>query len=598
MFGLICGKGKVLADRKITELANITGANLADADEFVVVDASADETKAITFAELKSGLDTATGFVRITGDTMTGNLDIQGTLTSDDVTVQQSAFTKALIGSTGANGAMLVLDGDSNGDGSGGDYSYIYHNTSGQLEFLQDSPSGTNEMLFNTAGNNLRMKIGSGGDISFYEDTGTTAKFFWDASAENITINHEASSLNGLAIKNDTSTGITTGAGLTLHAHDGTSVNQIGGIFVSNSTWNYGTYSPKQLSITGSNSGGVRVATVVAPITFHTGNSNAGLSTERMRIDSSGNLLVGHTTVDSFTNVGHQLDADGYAIHTRTSAPALYVGRKTTDGSIMEFNKDGTTVGSIGVTAGGVDTYIGKGTTGLRFYDGSNTDGGTGIIVPWNTSTNAARDAQMNLGSSSERYRNLYLSGVAYASYVGSSSDTDTSIAFDTSNTIRLSTGGLERLRILSSGGITFNGDTAAANALDDYEEGTFTTTLIPASGSITLSTTDDLVSYTKIGNQVFVTGRIIISSVSSPSGSEFYITNLPFTIKTPSEQETGGAGSTTYYDSSLGAYLSTQVANIDGSTAGQATRWRFFKDCSTMAANDQISFTFCYITT
>ena len=30
-----------------------------------------------------------------------------------------------------------------------------------------------------------------------------------------------------------------------------------------------------------------------------------------------------------------------------------------------------------------------------------------------------------------------------------------------------------EVARILSSGGITFNGDTAAANALDDYEEGT-----------------------------------------------------------------------------------------------------------------------------
>ena len=31
-----------------------------------------------------------------------------------------------------------------------------------------------------------------------------------------------------------------------------------------------------------------------------------------------------------------------------------------------------------------------------------------------------------------------------------------------------------EKLRILDSGGITFNGDTAAANALDDYEEGTY----------------------------------------------------------------------------------------------------------------------------
>jgi len=65
-----------LADKKITQLTNITGANLADADEFVVVDITADETKAITFSEFRNALDTATGFVRITGDTMTGDLTV------------------------------------------------------------------------------------------------------------------------------------------------------------------------------------------------------------------------------------------------------------------------------------------------------------------------------------------------------------------------------------------------------------------------------------------------------------------------------------------------------------------------------------------
>ena len=40
-----------MADQKISELTNITGANLADADEFVVVDVSADQTKAVTRAE-------------------------------------------------------------------------------------------------------------------------------------------------------------------------------------------------------------------------------------------------------------------------------------------------------------------------------------------------------------------------------------------------------------------------------------------------------------------------------------------------------------------------------------------------------------------
>lgn len=63
-----------MADKKISELTNITGANLADADEFVVVDVSADQTKAVTLGELKEAFDTGTGFVRITGDTMTGDL--------------------------------------------------------------------------------------------------------------------------------------------------------------------------------------------------------------------------------------------------------------------------------------------------------------------------------------------------------------------------------------------------------------------------------------------------------------------------------------------------------------------------------------------
>ena len=43
-----------MADKKITQLTNITGADLVSADEFVAVDISADETKAITFDELKN----------------------------------------------------------------------------------------------------------------------------------------------------------------------------------------------------------------------------------------------------------------------------------------------------------------------------------------------------------------------------------------------------------------------------------------------------------------------------------------------------------------------------------------------------------------
>jgi hypothetical protein len=87
--------------------------------------------------------------------------------------------------------------------------------------------------------------------------------------------------------------------------------------------------------------------------------------------------------------------------------------------------------------------------------------------------------------------------------------------------------GGTERMRILSGGGITFNGDTAAANALDDYEEGTWTP--VVAAGSATYAYQRG--TYTKIGRTVYIHMFIKFSSVSS-SGSYDIIAGLPFTAK------------------------------------------------------------------
>ena len=98
-------------------------------------------------------------------------------------------------------------------------------------------------------------------------------------------------------------------------------------------------------------------------------------------------------------------------------------------------------------------------------------------------------------------------------------------------------------MRIDSSGGvnlsanslgISFGGDTSSGSSryLDDYEEGTFGGNgagdiLTPATGTVTCGTNGTL-SYTKIGNTVFVRGRVIISAVSSPTGT--LSLTLPFT--------------------------------------------------------------------
>ena len=91
-----------------------------------------------------------------------------------------------------------------------------------------------------------------------------------------------------------------------------------------------------------------------------------------------------------------------------------------------------------------------------------------------------------------------------------------------------------ERLRILSSGGITFNGDTATANALDDYEEGTWTPS-IHNGGSPSYSQQSGL--YTKIGN--LVTHVFVIAYSGASSSNSTRIQGLPFAYNSTFETTT-----------------------------------------------------------
>ena len=93
-----------------------------------------------------------------------------------------------------------------------------------------------------------------------------------------------------------------------------------------------------------------------------------------------------------------------------------------------------------------------------------------------------------------------------------------------TGSKVRIYIDGNEKARFHTDGGITFNGDTAAANALDDYEEGTFAAT---CGHSVTLQAGADLVQYVKIGRVVHMSGQLHINS--SNSNQNFVITNLPF---------------------------------------------------------------------
>ena len=125
-----------------------------------------------------------------------------------------------------------------------------------------------------------------------------------------------------------------------------------------------------------------------------------------------------------------------------------------------------------------------------------------------------------------------------------------------------------ERLRILDGGGITFNGDTATANALDDYEEGTYEPTLTGAtSGSFNTASYTHL-AYTKIGRLVHIQGYLNIGSESSCVGS--ITMSLPFTCVSGLSGDSENAAMTV----SLRSHGGSNLDNITGTVADTGMRF------------------------
>jgi hypothetical protein len=89
-------------------------------------------------------------------------------------------------------------------------------------------------------------------------------------------------------------------------------------------------------------------------------------------------------------------------------------------------------------------------------------------------------------------------------------------------------TNGTKRMSILAGGGLAFNNDTAAANALDDYEEGTWTPSY--RYGANVTTTGNSNGEYVRIGNLVYIRGYLQNSYVAGGQSWNADIAGLPFT--------------------------------------------------------------------
>jgi len=86
---------------------------------------------------------------------------------------------------------------------------------------------------------------------------------------------------------------------------------------------------------------------------FFSTASNSSNPTERMRIDSSGTLVVGETAAFSATSstaTGFEALQTGETLAYASGAAALVVGRQTSDGELVQFRQAGTQEGSISVS--------------------------------------------------------------------------------------------------------------------------------------------------------------------------------------------------------------------------------------------------------
>ena len=83
--------------------------------------------------------------------------------------------------------------------------------------------------------------------------------------------------------------------------------------------------------------------------------------------------------------------------------------------------------------------------------------------------------------------------------------------------------------KIRVADGILFGTDTAAANTLDDYEEGTFTPTIIGQAGASGQSYSTQEGYYTKVGRLVALHGYVTLSTKGTISGNYIALGGFPF---------------------------------------------------------------------
>jgi hypothetical protein len=264
---------------------------------------------------------------------------------------------------------------------------------------------------------------------------------------------------------------------------------------------------------------------------------------ERVRIDNAGNLGVGTSSPSV------KLDVNG-DVNIATSGEFRVAGTKVLDATSLGSAVVSSSLTSVGTIGTGVwngtaiaTAYIAdSAVTSAKIADGTiiNADvNASAAIAGTKISPDFGSQTVTTTGLISADGKVSFPLGTAALPSLYPGSDTNTGIYSPGADQVAVATNGAERMRITSTGqvrlagaGITFNGDTAAANELDDYEEGTWTPTLTLSSTQFTAVNYNSWTKgyYRKIGSLVHVQGVLITNDIDAgPGAGDVRIGGLPF---------------------------------------------------------------------
>jgi hypothetical protein len=219
---------------------------------------------------------------------------------------------------------------------------------------------------------------------------------------------------------------------------------------------------------------------------------------EKMVIDSGGRLLVGTSSAPGDTDevvIVGQATANGKA-GMSVKAPTNHAAGNGSAIVAFDFlgNNYYSSSGKWGIyyrflAENDAGSYADRGRMHfLPGYDGNSTTGGNGFLFRYNGNFTSDADNVADLGSSSNRWNDLYLGGGAYL------------------------------------------GGTGSSNKLDDYEEGNWTPGVTFGGGNTGVSSGASTGSYTKIGRMVYASALLLLSNKGTSTGNA-QITGLPFSM-------------------------------------------------------------------